>query len=113
MPKCARSAAGKVSRLRPLQMISPDTGATRSGNCLEQRALAGAVRPDHRDELPALHLERNIAQGTQAAIGNVKRAYREHDPSISCRETHRSPPSWFTISAGEYIGDQPAVIEHA
>jgi hypothetical protein len=28
MPKCARAAADKVSRLRPLQMISPDTGAT-------------------------------------------------------------------------------------
>ena len=59
---------------------------------LEQGGFAGAVRPDHRDELPALDVERHLAQRAQAAIGDVKRPDLEHGPSISCRDRPRSPP---------------------
>jgi hypothetical protein len=44
-----------------------------AGDRFEQRRLAGAVRPDHGDELPALDVERHAAQRAQAAIGDVKR----------------------------------------
>ena len=52
----------------PSNSIVPSV-ADLAGDRLQQRALARAIRADHRDDLPARHLQRHALQRAQSAIG--------------------------------------------
>ena len=68
----------------------PDVAAARRDEAhdrVQRRRLAGAVRPDQPDDLAATDVEREVAHGGDAAVGDVEARDREHrlgHASTSC-----------------------------
>src|SRR6185503_7230756 len=57
-------------RSRDLSVVEHDTPGGRRknpGDAIEKRGLAGAVRPDEREDLAALHVERDVVDRDEAA----------------------------------------------
>src|SRR5262249_56390156 len=62
--------------------LEPDLAASwseKSGDRLQQRRLARAVRPDDRDDLSRLDSERHAAQDLVVAVSGAKRVDLEQD----------------------------------
>ena len=57
--------------------MSPDARLVEPGEAVEQRGLAGAVRPDQAEDLALVHVERDAVQRDDAA---------EHDADVANRE---------------------------
>ena len=88
---------------------------------MQRRRLAGAVRPDQADDLAAPHLEREVAHGRDAAVGDVEPAKLEHR-----RLGAHAVASWHGALAeirrrdvevaadlvGRPLGERPALVEH-
>src|SRR5690606_29539524 len=53
----------QVAERATLEGHRPPLRAQHAGEAVEQRALAGAVRPDDRDELPGVDVHRHVRQG--------------------------------------------------
>ncbi len=66
----------------PLRRTAPQRSSRRAGflragrdqphDRVQRRRLAGTVRPDQADDLAAAHLEREVADGCHAAVGDVE-----------------------------------------
>ena len=78
MPSRTMRSVVSVSRRWPLKLTVPRRGRTVPRIVREGRGLAGAVGADERDDLAALHGEREAAQGPDVAVVGVDVGELEH-----------------------------------
>ena len=67
MPRRQTASADSPSIGSPAKMIAALIRRHRAGDHIEQRGLAGAVRPDHGEDRALRHVEADAVDGDQAA----------------------------------------------
>jgi hypothetical protein len=67
--RTAAPARAPASDVASLQLDSATRGAVEAAEDVHKGRLACAVRPDQADDLPALKLERDVAEGVYALEG--------------------------------------------
>ena len=82
MPSAAISWRAKLASGRPSNRIVPECGIVEAGDAVEQRGLAGAVRPDQAADRAAGDVEADVLQRGHAA---------EADRDAVDREQRRAP----------------------
>ena len=85
MPISAIRCGGRVRMLAPSIRMSPEARLIESGEAVEQRRLAGAVRSDQAEDCALVHVEGYAIQRDDAAEHDADVANREQG-SIALRE---------------------------
>ena len=84
MPRHTRRAGSSAEMSSPSKMMRPDVGVRKPLISVEERGLAGAVRPDHRAQFAGLDRHRHVVDGDQAAemLGDVFDLQQAHDATF-------------------------------
>src|SRR5581483_3914058 len=89
---CARNVLGAASEERPSTELHVAAGDGRhTHDRVQRRRLAGAVRPDQADDLPRLHLEREVAHRVDRAVADREALERKGGHGSSSSTTALSP----------------------
>src|SRR4029079_10621972 len=81
--------SGDLEQIDTLEMDGAGARPHDTGNRLEQRRCAGAVRSDDCHELSGLNRQRNILQDGKDRIAGADTLKSEHTPSIFFRDRLR------------------------
>ena len=100
MPISAIRCGGRVRMLCALHQDVARARLIEPAEAIEQRGLAGAVRPDQAEDLALLHVERHAIQRDDAA---------EHDADVANREQGSGRIRWPCASCACIISRSPAV----
>ena len=88
---------------------------------MQRRRLAGTVRPDQADDLAASDLERQVAHGCDAAVGDIDAAKLQHGRfgahavaswHGALTEIRRRNVEVGANLVGRPLGEHPALVEH-
>ena len=71
-PSPAVRCAGRPSMRLPLEGDAAGARRDEPGDRVHQRGLAGAVRPEHGDDLALAHVQRRLPQHLEVAVGDVE-----------------------------------------
>src|SRR5206468_343539 len=79
-------------------------GREDSGDRAQQRRLAGAVRPEHGDDLLVADLERDAAEDAQVAVAGVHPSDRQQDLAggAASAQNATSSPRYESITTGSW-----------
>ena len=102
MPRCARACGGRLLIVLVAQHDRARGRLELPADQIEQRGLAGAVRPDQAEDLAAVHRERNAVHGEQPGEAAAR--------LFDAEESASSPPPTRRC-AGEQRADDAALEE--